>query len=177
MFTALYSFQQFNIYALNENVVKQYSQDICLSLDQIPLVEKHTQEHLLMMQKGERKLHKKWEHSLIALCDDEYAGIIVGYERESENNAQYPRNSIYLNDLAVNAKYQNKGLGRFLIDCWLKHNKSVGFLILRGALTFSVQTNAADWNEHVQKLYTSFGFHKIAEKIYENRVDNVYMLE
>lgn len=177
MSAALYTFQQFKIYALNEDLIKHYSKDICDSLDQIPLVEKHTQERLFMMQKGERKLHKKWEHSLIALYNNEYAGIIVGYERESENNVQYPRDSIYLNDLAVHTKFQNKGLGRFLVDCWLKHNKGVGFLTLTGTLVFSVQTNTADWNKHVQNLYTSFGFHKIAEKIYENRTDNVYVLE
>jgi ribosomal protein S18 acetylase RimI-like enzyme len=132
---------------------------------------------LLQEKKGERILHKKWEHSFILLDGENFVGIIVGYERDAEGNNQYPYNTIYLNDLAVSAEYQKRGLGKFLVHRWLDENTRIGFLELEGELRFSVQTNSASSNAHVQKLYESFGFKKIAEKVYDNRVDTVYLLE
>src|SRR5690606_18131351 len=120
--------------------------------------------------------HKKWEHGLIALADNDFAGLIVGYEREAESNNQYPENSIYVSDFAVDSKYQKKGLGKFLVETWLSYNQDKGFLELDGKLRFSLQTNSADWNNHVQNLYESYGFRKIATKQYDNRTDNVYFL-
>lgn len=113
---------------------------------------------------------------MIALAGDRYAGVAIGYEREAEGNEQYPRHSIYLNDLAVSADFQRQGLGRFLVKSWLDYNRQVGFLRLQGELVFSVQTNAAAWNQHVQELYVAFGFKRVAKKKYENRVDGVYFL-
>jgi len=162
---------------LSLELVKQYTNEICDSLDQIKLVEKHTLEQLLAEQKGERLLHAKWQHSLIALTESgEYIGVVIGYEREAEGNKQYPVNSIYLSDLAIARKYQGQGLGRKLLVYWLELNKKMGFVKLTGNLVFSLQTNSATWNQHVQKLYESFGFKKTVEKVYENRVDNVYFL-
>lgn len=130
-----------------------------------------------MERKGERILHAKWNHSLIALDDEgNYAGVIIGYEREAEGNQQYPVNSIYLSDLAVAKKHQGKGWGKMLVGKWLELSEQRGFLKLTGKLAFSVQTNSAAWNAHVQRLYEGFGFRKVAEKNYDNRVDNVYSL-
>ena len=100
--------------------------------------------------------------------------MIIGYEREREGNAQYPRNSIYLSDFAVSQDFQKQGLGKFLVQCWLEYNTKIGFLELEGDLAFSVQTNSAAWNAHVQNMYESFGFRRIAEKQYENRVESVF---
>lgn len=172
----LYSHNQFDLYKLTTAHIETYGKDICKSLDQIKLVDVHTTEQLRALQKGDRKLHHKFDHSLIALSGNNYAGIIIGYEREAEENEQYPKNTIYLNDLAVSTDFQKKGLGRFLVEAWLTYNKEVGFLSLDSDLFFSVQTNSAQWNKHVQDLYTSFGFKKIAQKTYDNRVDNVYLL-
>lgn len=141
------------------------------------MTEKHTKEKLLADKKGERMLYAKWEHCLIAFDKSNHlAGIILGYERASEGNEQYPSDSIYLNDIAVSKNYQKKGLGRFLLREWLKFNKTVGYKELDGILKFSVQTNKEEWNNHVQQLYESAGFKKIAEKKYDNRTDNVYSL-
>ncbi len=162
---------------LSLKLVKKYAKEICESLDQIKLVEKHTLEQLLAEQKGERLFHAKWSHSLIALTEDgEYVGVAIAYEREAEGNKQYPVNSIYFSDLAIDRKYQGQGLGKELLTHWLELNKQVGFTKLTGNLVFSLQTNSAFWNQPVQKLYESFGFRKTAEKVYENRVDNVYFL-
>ena len=63
----------------------------------------------------------------------------------------------------------------FLLE-FLEHNRRVGFLVLTGDVAFSVQTNAAAFNTHVQRLYESVGFKSIAQKVYDNRVDLVYWL-
>lgn len=171
------NFQEFKIYKLTKNVAEKYLEDIVDALDLIPQVDKYTSDIVLSENKGDRILHAKWEHSLIALTDqNEFAGIVFGYEREKEGNNMYPENSIYLSDLAVSKNYQRKGLGKFLVHQWLEFNKKKGFLELAGPLKFSVQTNKEDWNAHVQRLYELLGFKKIAEKSYNNRVDNVYFL-
>lgn len=168
---------KFIIKKLSREFAEQYADDICETLDQIQLTEKHTKEKLLADKKGERILYAKWDHSLIALDKgNNFAGIIIGYERVSEGNSQYPSNSIYLNDIAVSINFQRRGLGKFLVKEWLNFNKKVGYKELNGKLRFSVQTNKEEWNSHVQHLYESAGFKKIAEKQYENRIDNVYSL-
>lgn len=172
----LYSYKDCTIYKIDPQLVDTYAKEICESLDQIPLVAQHTKEQLLATKKADKSLHHKFDHSLIALSKGRYVGVILGYEREAEGNSQYPRNSIYLSDLAVSSDFQKEGLGKFLVKSWLEYNKKVGFLKLDGRLSFSVQTNSAEWNKHVQGLYTAFGFKKIAEKKYDNRVDFVYFL-
>lgn len=166
----------FKIAPLTKKLAIQHADEICISLDQIPLVSPHTKEKLIADSKGNRVLHKKWDHSLVALQQNKYAGVIIGYERDAEENKQYPRNSIHIKSFAVSANFQRQGLGRLLISSWLDYNKKLGFLHLDGDLCFSVQTNSAHWNQHVQKLYESFGFKKTSTKQYENRTDNVYFL-
>ena len=159
-------------------LARKYQEEICSALDQIPEVEPHTLEKLLMENKGERILKKKWNHSFILLDNGKFVGIAIGDEREAEGNAQYPKHSIYMSDLAISKNYQKRGLGKFLVGLWVEKNTKIGFLeLLDGKLRFSVQTNSADWNSHVQRLYESVGFKKIAEKKYNNRTDNVYIFE
>jgi GNAT superfamily N-acetyltransferase len=172
------SFKQFKIYLLTKALATEYSDEITKSLDQIPLVGKHIKENLLSDFKGEKMLHGKWQHSLIAVDDNEiFAGVVIGSEREKENNIWYSKNSIYINDFAVSPKFQKLGLGKFLIKAWVAYNKSVGFVELQEELRFTVQTNSAEWNNHVHKIYESTGFKKFATKPYDNRVDNVYILD
>lgn len=172
----LTTFKEFGIYMLDEDLANAYVSEIVASLDLIPKVDCHTDEDVIGVKKGERILHAKWEHSFIALQNKEFAGIIIGYEREKENNTQYPENCIYLSDLAVAQRFQNNGLGKFLSRFWLDWNKKVGFLKLSGRLKFCVQTNKEEWNNHVQKMYESLGFVKVSEKHYGNRTDNIYAL-
>src|SRR3989304_9117829 len=139
-------YKEFKIIPLTKDLANKYSAAICTALALIPSVEPRTPEQLLAENKGERALHKKWEHSLIALKEDQFAGVIIGYERESENTDQYPHHSIYVSDFAVAAQYQRKGLGTFLVKNWLDYNQQKGFLELNGDLRFSIQTNSADWN-------------------------------
>jgi ribosomal protein S18 acetylase RimI-like enzyme len=168
---------EFVIKKLSKELAEQYADDICNALDQIPLTEKHTKKKLLADKKGERILYDKWNHSLIAFDkEQQFAGVIIGYERASEENDLYPSHSIYLNDLAVSKHFQKRGLGKLLVTEWITYNKELGFTALEGDVRFSVQTNKDEWNTHVQQLYESIGFKKIAEKEYENRTDNVYSL-
>lgn len=174
----LSTFKNFQIYQLTKELAEKYAADIIEALDQIPEVDKHSKEQLLSDTKGERLLYSKWQHSIIALSEeDKFAGVVIGYERKNEANEQYPVNSIYLNDFAVAKDFQKQGLGKILVEIWLTYNSELGFIDLSGPLFFSVQTNSAEWNRHVQRLYEGYGFQKISRKKYENREDNVYLLE
>ena len=99
----------------------------------------------------------------------------MGYERRKENNEQYPNNTLYISELAVDEMYQGQGLAKKLIRCFLDINQS--FLYLTGDVIISVQTNSADWNIKVISLYKSFGFQQISTKQYDNRVDVVLQLK
>lgn len=166
------------IFELNPELVRTHGQAIIESLDQIPLTAPHTLAGLLAMAKPERPFLEKWRHSLIALDEvNHFVGIAIGYERASEGNAQYPADSIYLNDFAIHPDFQHQGLGKKLLLAFLTHNRQVGFLALSGDLAFSVQTNVAPFNVHVQRLYESVGFRPIGQKVYDNRTDTVYWLE
>ena len=171
------SYKEFEIYPLNPTLAKKHMPDILSALDLIPKVDNHSEDDILLEKSGERIFHAKWEHSCIALTSNgDFAGIVIGYEREREGNAQYPDNSIYISGFAISSTYQKKGLGKFLIKTWLEYNEKKDFLEINGTLKFTVQTNNAEWNNHVQKLYESFGFRKTSEKNYGNRTDNVYSL-
>ena len=174
----IHSAQSFKIHQLTRTLAEKYLEDIISALDLIPEVDPHTPEDVLSENSRGRILHSKWDHSLIALTtDNTFAGIIIGYERESEKNEQYPSHSIYISGFAVSKNFQEKGLGKFMLQTWIDQCREKGFVELSGELRLAVQTNKEGWNRHVQKLYESFGFKKIAEKQYGNRIDNVYSLE
>lgn len=163
---------------LSHTLAQTYASAIVESLDRIPLVDPHSVEQVLAETKGDRLLHHKWDHSMIALTQSgQYVGVILSYEREAEDELRYPRPSIYLSSLAVDTNFQGRGVAKSMIATWLEHNRVRSFLDLEGDLEFTVQTNSAEWNVHVQRLYTSFGFTPRATKSYGNRVDTVYSLK
>ena len=172
------SVHNFKIHQLTKALAEKYLEDIISTLDLIPKVDPHTPEDVLSENSRGRILHAKWNHSLIALTkDDKFAGIIIGYERASEKNEQYPSHCIYISGLAVSKNFQGEGLGKLIVQTWIDNCKEEGFIELDGKLRLAVQTNKEDWNRHVQKIYESFGFKKISEKQYGNRSDNVYSLD
>lgn len=171
-------FNGIKIYKLSSQAAEHYISEIIEALDSIPKVDKHTQDDVLLEYNSKRRMHQKWNHSFIALTDSgEFAGVVIGYEREKEENNQYPENCIYLSELAVAEAFQKKGLGKFLLTTWLSENRKIGFINLSGQLRFCVQTNKEAWNAHVQKLYESVRFSKLSEKSYGNRTDTIYILE
>ncbi len=118
-------------------------------------------------------MYNKWDHSLIIIDGDEPVAFIMGYERTAEGNDQYPANTLYISELAVAADKQQQGIGSSLLRAFFEHNNQVGFRTLAGELNYSIQTNSADWNEHVIALYKSFGFTQRSTKPYPNRTDVV----
>jgi ribosomal protein S18 acetylase RimI-like enzyme len=173
----LYSFGSYRIFKLTAELAEVYAAQIVEALDLIPLVATHTPEVILATREDTSEFHAKWEHSLVALDEHgEFVGVIMGYEREAEGNEQYPQASIYMSDFAVAKSHQKQGLGKWMVDSWLDYNTKLGFRKLNGSLQFSVQTNSAVWNRHVQALYESFGFTKRSTKNYPNRNDIVYEL-
>lgn len=157
---------------LNKETTKQYVEVLTTLIDQIPLVS-YTKDDILAesKDKGERIFYGKWEHSLVLFDQDTPIAVVIAYERKSENNDQYPKNTIYLSELAVDKNYQRRGIARKILQTFFEMNRMIGLLYLDGETNFSVQTNSAKWNMYVQNLYTSFGFVQRAEKVYSNRTD------
>lgn len=175
MFTPIAQINSFSVYKLTKKVAKQFQYEITQIWNLIPLSD-HGINDILKEESDGKPYIQKWEHSLIVLSSDttKVIGFIVGYERPKETKPPYLKDSIHLKSLSIAVEYQNQGLGRKLVQTWLDYNKKVGYLNLRGKYAYSVQTNSAEWNLHVQKLYQSFGFQKVGTKQYPDKLDVVY---
>jgi ribosomal protein S18 acetylase RimI-like enzyme len=160
----------YNIEPLTRDIAEQYVHELTALANQIPEVT-YTPEDILADKKADRQLLNKWSHSLIVFDGDKPAAFIMGYERAAEGGVQYPRNTLYISELAVGESHQRQGLARNLLKQFLERNIQTGFQSLSGDLNFSLQTNSAPWNEHVINLYKSFGFKQRATKEYTNRTD------
>jgi ribosomal protein S18 acetylase RimI-like enzyme len=160
----------FNAIPLTHDMAEQYISELTALANQIPEVE-YLPEDILAEQKGERQMLNKWQHSLVILDNDKPVAFVMGYERQAEGNEQYPRDTLYVSELAVAEEYQRRGMARSLLRQFLEKNNALGFQSLKGEVNYSLQTNSAEWNIHVIELYKSFGFKQRATKQYPNRTD------
>ena len=157
---------------LTRALAEDYATELASLASLIPLVE-YTAEDVVSEQKGERMLSNKWLHSLIIIEDSKPIAFVMAYERQSEENAQYPDNTLYISELAVAETHWHQGIAQSLLQQFFERNNELGFRTLSGAFNYSIQTNSADWNKHVISLYESFGFKQRAIKPYPNRTDVV----
>lgn len=160
----------FSVCRLTRELAEEHASTLAQIADQIPLVD-YTEKDILAENKGDRILHGKWDHSLIVFDQSKPIAFIVGYERKKEKNNQYPENSLYISELGVLKTYQKQGIGKQLVKLFLELNKKL--LYLDGRMIYTIQTNSADFNQHVHDLYKSFGFTHQANKEYDNRTDVV----
>jgi len=165
------SINNHDVCVLSKSLAEHHIDDLVQIIREIPIV-KHGKEHIMAESKGSRVHYGKWEHSLVVL-DKRPLAVVLGYERAAEDEILYPYNTIYLSELAVRRVYHKQGMGSGLVRQFLDYNQKMGWKHLDGRLGFSLQTNAATWNRHVQDLYRHFGFKEHARKIYDNRVDLV----
>jgi ribosomal protein S18 acetylase RimI-like enzyme len=163
----------FDVAVLSKDVATKHASVLVRLVGQIPLVT-YTERDVLAESKGDRRFLGKWEHSFVVFDHDQPIAVIIGYERAAENNTQYPENSLYISELAVDPHYQKRGIARGLVALFLQYNNKLSHL--PGPLVYMVQTNSAAWNQHVQNLYKSFGFKEVARKVYDNRTDVVLKL-
>lgn len=166
--------KNYPVLRLDKKLATKYSAEIASLADLIPLVN-YEEKDILAESKDERIFYGKWEHSLIVFDNKKPIAIIIAYEREKEKNLQYPDNSIYISELAVDKNYQGKGIAKGLLELFFK--LITGFLHLNGPLLFTIQTNSAQWNKFVSDLYKSFGFKEFATKKYPNRTDIILRLK
>lgn len=157
---------------LTKETAIEYAEQLAELANLIPQVN-YSPADLLAEHKGDRILSAKWLHSLVQFNDNQPIAFVMGYERSAEANPQYPCNTLYLSELAVARRYQGQGVAKFLLQNFFKKNNELGFSELAGDLNYSVQTNSADWNQSVVKLYESFGFKRRAFKEYPDRTDVV----
>lgn len=166
----------YKLTALSRATATRYALQLAHILSLIPLVPYSEEQVLAEFAEG-GPFPGKWELSLLAMASRGVAGVVMGYERAAHRGGEYPVNSIYISELAVASEHQRKGLGRYLLSQFLQRAKTRGFRCLSGPVIFSVQTNAASWNSHVQRLYASFGFVEIGRKTYSNRTDLILATE
>mgnify|MGYP001609452364 FL=1 len=166
----------YQVSQLTKELAERYIQKILALVNLIPLIH-HTAEEVLADKKMERILYAKWDHSLVIFDKDTPMGVLIAYERASENNDQYPYNSININELVIGPTYRNQGLGKNLLSFFFNWSSQVGMVKLDGKLRYSIQTNSDPSNLYVQKLYESFGFKKRTTKTYVNRIDYIYGLD
>lgn len=157
---------------LTREIAQEHIDDLVRLANQIPEVT-YSPEDILADQKGDRLQHNKWDHSLVVFDGGSPVALVMGYERQAEGNDQYPRDTIYISELAVAQTHQGRGVARRLLAEFFRNSFKSGFRTLKGELNYSIQTNSAEWNEHVVELYESFGFKKRALKDYPNRTDVV----
>lgn len=157
---------------LTKSTAEEHTDRLVELANLIPQVD-YTRTNILAEKKGDRILHGKWDHSYAITENGRIIGFIMAYERAKEDNEQYPKNTLYISELAVAPEYQNRGIGRQLLDYFFIENNASGLLHLDGHLNYSLQTNSSDWNDKVLKLYESYGFRQRATKEYSNRVDVV----
>ena len=166
--------KNYPVYNLDKKLATKYSTEIATLANLIPLVN-YEEKDILAESKDDRIFYGKWEHSLIVFDDKKPIAIIIAYERGKEKNLQYPENSIYISELAVDKNYQGKGIAKKLLELFFKLNTN--FSHLTGPLLFTIQTNSASWNKFVLDLYHSFGFKEFATKEYSNRTDVILRLQ
>jgi len=167
--------EEFGVVRLSKDFAQKQISDLVEIINQIPLVN-YSSKEILAEKKGGRIFYGKWYHSLVLIDKNKPLGVIIGYERKSEKNDQYPENTIYISELGISKQYQKRGLGRKLVQIFLHYNQQIGFKHIKGTLNFSVQTNSAQFNQHVINLYKSLGFKERALKKYDNKVDLVFGL-
>lgn len=157
---------------LTKEYAAQHVDALVALVNLIPEVE-YAQQDILAENKGNRILHGKWQHSFAVEYDGKLIGFVMAYERATEGNEQYSENTLYISELAVSQEYQGKGIAKALLDYFFAQNEKIGMRHLEGSLNYSLQTNSAEWNVSVRKLYEKYGFKKRATKTYPNRVDVV----
>lgn len=168
------SYDEIEIFTLDKETGKRYSEKIAELLNQIPLTH-HTAAGVMAEEKEGRIYYGKWEHSLIAFLDGNPVGVLLGYERAEEDNELYPENSFYLNEIAVSKAAKGKSLGKHLIELFIERAEK--FLYLEGDVVIRIQTADLEENRKVIELYEKIGFKKTGIKSYPLKNDLVMKLE
>ena len=136
----------------------------------IPEVSITPEDILAECKPDGRDTSSKWDYSYALQADDQVVGFVMGYIRAAEGNQQYPVESLYMSELAVDPGYQGQGLARQLIGHYMEQ------ALRSGTKEFTLQTNAAEWNAPVRHLYESCGFVVDGHKQYPNRQDVIMRL-
>lgn len=164
-----------SIRRLNPEFVNEHIDEFVSLANLIPKVEYTSEEILADVKPDGRKLRAKWNHSYASIAEDgTIVGFVMAYEREAENNLNYPSNTLYISELAVRPEFQGQGHAKKLIKKLISDTEQAGgFFELKGPLNFSLQTNSAEWNKPIRDFYALFGFEVVGQKQYANRTDVV----
>lgn len=172
----LENYKNFSLYSLDKETAEKYQNEILEMLNLIPKAN-YKFSDIVAEKKGERNFFEKWNHSLIVFdrIKNIPVGILIGYEREKESNCLYKENCFYINEIAINPNYQGYGIGKYLMEYFIKSKKD--FLSLSGDLIFKIQTEDSFENKKVIDFYKSLGFKEIGKKEYPSKFDLVLELK
>jgi ribosomal protein S18 acetylase RimI-like enzyme len=160
--------ENYAIYPLTRQIAARHVEAVLHFLNDIPM-KTYTWEEVLAESRPDRKYYGKWDHSLIAFDRHKPIAVLIAYERETEAHPCYRDNSIYISELAVDKSYRRKGIAKQMLDLFFR--RSSRFLHLEGEPVYTIQTNAAAWNEPVKKLYEACGYKTVGTKKYPDRND------
>ena len=168
-----------DVRTLTRDDAVRYAADAAALLSLIPDVDYPAAAVLADVKRGV-PLTGRWDHSVAAFDDRRLVGVLLTYERppepassDTDQQTVFPVRSFYLDGLAVVADLRGRGIAKALLCAWLTSTASRGFTSSTGPVTWSLQTNAADWNAPVRKLYERRGFSKVGVKRYPDRTDVV----
>lgn len=161
---------KYKVFLLSKELCIEKIEEIVNLLKLIPY-SNYTKDDILAEKKEDRVLYGKWEHSLIMMDSDEIVGILIGYEREKEENDLYGDNCFYINEIAVSRKYKGKELGKYLLNYFIESVKEYKYL--KGEIKIRIQTTNSKENKKVIELYERVGFKKVGIKKYLLKEDIV----
>jgi ribosomal protein S18 acetylase RimI-like enzyme len=131
-------------------------------LNRIPLLDYTADDVLAEVSSRAKPLTDKWRQSLVAVNGDEVIGVLIAYVKRADS-PYYPEDSCYLSEIAIDERWERRGIARTMTEQWLSNTK--------GSLPHSLQTNSAESNQPVADFYRRLGFEEVSSKAYDNRVD------
>lgn len=103
------------IETLTKDFAKNHSEELLDLYNSIPEVE-YLPADILLEEKNGRVFYDKWRLSLAYAPKNIVKGCLIGYKRLAEPGSEiYDTDCFYLNILAVDSNFRNKGIGNQLV--------------------------------------------------------------
>lgn len=160
--------EEITVEKLSYSFCECHSNELLQIINIIPYV-KWTKDDL--MSQSEDYYKDKWNYSYVIRCKETIIGVIIAYFRMADKRHIF--DSLYIHRFAIEAKYQNMGIGTTVLKYFIQN----AYTEIPWLLNISLQTNDETKNEYVIKLYRKIGFKDMYKVRYPDKVDIVFLLE
>ncbi len=158
--------QRYEVRALTQELAELYAASLVALHNEIPLVEWSVEDLLTRQESaGRRPYLFRWRLSLAVFADNECIGLLLAYFRPAPEAG--PIESVYIHRLAVDPRYQLRGIGSALVRFAI----SKYFAQLRWLLSVTLQTNLGPENRGVMHFYHRLGFRQVSVVQYPHKKD------